>query len=618
MLSRLRRKREREAVPVAPAATDIAANATAAGAPGNMDDSGYASGKQELAASPTNTSTKNQEYPTGVRLWLILSSIFISVFLISLDRLIVTTAIPAITDEFHSLPDVGWYGSAYLLTSCAFQLLFGKLYSFYPIRAVFATSVVLFEVGSALCGAAPNSIAFIFGRAIQGIGSAGIFSGAIVVIVYAVPLHNRPKYQGLFGAVFGISSILGPLVGGAFTSRVTWRWCFYINLPFGGVALLIIILLLRVQDQEDRNLSSRAKLSQLDAYGTAALFPAVVSLLLALQWGGSLYPWNNGRIIALLTLGIFLGIVFILVQAFLPKTATIPPRIFKQRSIVAGFWTTICLGSQMMIFVYFLPIWFQAIEGVSAVDSGIRLLPLTLSIVVASILNGIFVSRIGYYTPTLILGTAFATIGAGLLTTLQINSSKGAWIGYQIIYGLGQGLCFQAPNLAAQTVLPKKDVGIGASLMFFSQILGGAIFISVGQNVLNNQLIQRLAKLPGFTPKLIQTGGATQLINSFPQQYRHAAQVGYNESLRVVFQVGLALAALSVLGALGMEFRSVKEGQKQADATKDVEKAESGVEAKTGATAEADADPTLVTKSDSGADQQQASEHGAVHPPDKK
>ncbi|KAJ3568998.1 hypothetical protein NPX13_g6231 [Xylaria arbuscula] len=515
----------------------------------------------------------NHEYPTGLRFALVLSSVYITIFLVSLDRLIVTTAIPAITNEFNSLPDVGWYGSAYLLTSCAFQLLFGKLYRFYPIRAVYAISVILFEVGSALCGAAPSSVAFILGRAIQGVGSAGIFSGGIVVIVYAVPLHRRPFWQGMIGAVFGVSSVLGPLVGGAFTSNVTWRWCFYINLPFGGVALAIIIFLLRVPARPETNASTKTKLSQLDAPGTLALLPAVVSLLLALEWGGLTYAWNDRRIIALLTLGIFLGIVFILVQAFMPKTATIPPRIFKQRSILAGFWSTIVLGSQMMIFVYFLPIWFQAIQGVSAVNSGIRLLPTTLSIVVASISNGLIVTKIGYYTPTMILGTAICAIGGGLLTTLQIDTGMPKWIGYQILYGFGQGLCFQAPNLAAQTVLPKNEVAIGASLMFFSQILGGAIFISVGQNVLNNQLLSRLAKLPGFSPALIETGGATTLINSFPGEYRHDALVAYNESLRTVFRVGLVLAALSVIGAASMEWRSVKKEAPDSKAAKsDVEK----------------------------------------------
>ncbi|KAI0552568.1 major facilitator superfamily domain-containing protein [Xylaria curta] len=577
-------------------------------APGQVPDAGVEKTSPDNDVNETTaglttvqtTTSMGHEYPSGIRLALVLSSVYISIFLVSLDRLIVTTAIPAITNEFDSLPDVGWYGAAYLLTSCAFQLLFGKLYSFYPIRVVYALSVLLFEVGSALCGAAPNSIALIIGRAIQGVGSAGIFSGGIVVIVYAVPLHRRPFFQGLIGAVFGVSSILGPLVGGAFTTNVTWRWCFYINLPFGGVALAIIIFLLRIPDRPETRQSTKAKLAQLDAPGTIALLPSVVSILLALEWGGLEYPWNDRRVIALLTLGIFLAIVFVLVQVFLPTTATIAPRIFKQRSILAGFWTTIVLGSQMIIFIYFLPIWFQAIQGVSAVNSGIRLLPTTLSVVVSSIANGIFVTKIGYYTPSMIVGTAILTVGAGLLTTLQLDTGSGKWIGYQVIYGFGQGLCFQAPNLAAQTVLPKKDVPVGASLMFFSQILGGAIFVSVGQNVLNNQLVQRLSHIPGFSPALIQSGGATSLIDSFSGEDRHDALVAYNESLRTVFRVGLILAALTVLGALGMEWRSVKKEATDAK-PKDVE---------TGA---ADTTTETENKSDS-----ETPAHGSTHLADEK
>ncbi|KAI0024401.1 major facilitator superfamily domain-containing protein [Xylariomycetidae sp. FL0641] len=512
------------------------------------------------------------EYPHGLKLALLMFSMLVSMFLVSLDRLIVSTAIPKITDEFDSIQDIGWYGSAYLLTTCAFQLLFGKIYKFYPVRLVYVISIVLFEVGSAVCGAAPSSVAFIVGRAIQGVGGAGIFSGAIVTIVYAVPLRKRPFYQGLFGAVFGISSVIGPLVGGAFTSNVTWRWCFYINIPFGAVAILFISFLLKVPDREETKIPIKAKLSQLDAAGTAVLIPGVVSLLLALQWGGTTYAWNNARIIALLTLGGVLLIAFVCVQAFMPATATIAPRIFKQRSIVAGFWMTITLGSQMMIFVYYLPIWFQAIKGVSAVNSGIRILPITLSMVVASIANGQFVARVGYYSPSMLVGIVLMSIGAGLLTTLQLDTPEAKWIGYQVLYGFGMGLTFQAPNLAAQTVLPKQDTSIGVSLMFFSQLLGGAVFISVAQNVLNNQLIQRLSGLPGFQPSMIQDTGATSLRDQIPPDMLHDFLSAYNESLRVVFQVGLILCCLIILGGVALEWRSVKKPQPGSKGGADVEK----------------------------------------------
>ncbi|KAH8664115.1 putative MFS aflatoxin efflux pump [Xylariales sp. PMI_506] len=512
-------------------------------------------------------ASTTHEYPSGLRLGLILLSIFVSMFLVALDRLIISTAIPQITDEFKSLQDVGWYGSAYLLTTCAFQLMFGKLYTFFAIKGVFLTNIFLFEIGSAICGAAPNSPVFIVGRAIAGVGSAGIFSGVITIIVYAVPLHKRPLYQGLFGAVFGLASVVGPLVGGAFTSNVTWRWCFYINLPFGAVAILIITFLLQVPDRDTTKLPLKAKLAQLDAVGTALLIPGVVCLLLALQWGGLDYAWSDGRIIALLTLGGVLLIGFCIVQVLMPNTATIPPRIFKQRSILSGFWATLCIGSQMMIFVYFLPIWFQAIKGVSAVDSGIRLLPLTLAMVVASMSTGILTARVGYYTPFMIVGTCILAVGSGLLTTLQTDTGEGKWLGYQILYGFGMGLSFQAPNLAAQTVLPTRDVPIGTSLMFFSQLLGGAIFISVGENVLNNQLIQRLSSLPGFNPALIIDNGATTISDSVSPEFLPTVLFDYNEALRKVFQIGLVLSCLTVLGSVSLEWKSVKKNMpvKKAD-----------------------------------------------------
>ncbi|KAK4210823.1 major facilitator superfamily domain-containing protein [Rhypophila decipiens] len=512
------------------------------------------------ALGPTDTTaTKDIVYPSGIRLFLLMASVFISMFLVALDRLIITTAIPEITNEFHSVTDIGWYGAAYLFTNCAFMLLTGKIYTFWSVKLVLLTSILLFEVGSAICGAAPNSVAFIVGRAIAGIGAAGIMSGVIVTIVYAVPLHNRPKYQGLFGAVFGVSSIIGPLVGGAFTSNVTWRWCFYINLPIGGVTALFIFLLLDIPERETTKAAMGEKIKQMDLLGTAMFMPGVISLLLALQWGGSEYEWSNSRIIALLVLAGVLLIAFVLVQIYKPDTATIPPRIIKgQRSIVAGFWATICHGASMMIFNYFLPVWFQAIKGVSALDSGVRLLPMILPLVFASIFTGFLTSKIGYYTPFMIFGSCLLSIGAGLMTTLQIDSGTNAWAGYQVIYGLGLGCMMQAPNLAAQTVLNKIDVPIGTSLMIFGQLLGGAIFTAVGQNVLNNQLLEKMSNIQGFNPALLMSEGATTLITKLPEAIRPIVLFQYNEALRKVFQVGVIVSCFTFLGAVSMEWKSVK------------------------------------------------------------
>ncbi|TPX10948.1 uncharacterized protein E0L32_008154 [Thyridium curvatum] len=552
-------------------------------APGEVPPSGPEPSELEKGTEAPKDAEETEnpdDYPQGVKLVLLLVSVFVSMFLVSLDRLIISTAIPRITDEFQSVTDIGWYGSAYMLTSAAFQLLFGKIYTFYSVKFVFLTTILLFEIGSAVCGAAPSSTAFIVGRAIAGIGAAGIFSGCIVCIVFAVPLHKRPMLQGLFGAIFGLSSVIGPLVGGAFTSHVTWRWCFYINLPFGGAAMVLIFLLLRIPDRDTTRQPTRAKLSQLDAAGTAVFVPGVVCLLLALQWGGVNYAWANARIIALLVLAGVLLISFVAIQIVLPKTATVPPHIFKQRSIYCAFYSSFCIGSQMMIFatpigslscsfsanedhaVYFVPVWFQAIKGVSAVDSGIHLLPMVLSMVVASITTGILVSRIGYYTPFMIGGVCLMSVGAGLITTFDVDTPAARWIGYQVLYGWGLGSSFQAPNLAAQTVLPQRDVPVGTALMLFAQLLGGAVFVSAGQNVLSNELIRRVARIPGFgnDPGRIQHAGATSIVD-LPPALRGPVVKAYNDSLRVTFVMGLALSCAVLFGALGLEWRTVKKHQ---------------------------------------------------------
>ncbi|KAK3358937.1 putative MFS multidrug transporter [Lasiosphaeria hispida] len=436
--------------------------------------------------------------------------------------------------------------------------MFGKLYTFFSVKASFLVSVFLFEAGSAICGAAPNSVSLIVGRAIAGLGSAGIISGVWVILVYAVPLHKRPLFQGIFGAIFGISAIIGPVIGGAFTSNVSWRWCFYINLPLGGVAMACTAVLLKVPDRDTTRLPLKDKILQLDLLGTAALLPGIVCLLLSLQWGGSTYAWNNPRIIALLTLAAVLLIAFCLIQVYKPSTATVPPRIFCQRSVLSAFWATICIGAHMMLFVYFLPVYFQAIKSVSAIDSGIRLLPMCLPFVLSSLATGVATSRVGYYSPFILAGVVLMSAGAGLLTTLQVDTGPGRWIGYQVLYGWGMGMAFQAPNLAAQTVLASRDVPIGTTLISFSQLLGGAVFISVGQNVLNGQLLERLSGVDGFDTGLLAENGATTLIEQLPEAVRGVVLVAYNEALRKVFQVGLVMTVLTIIGAGGLEWRSVR------------------------------------------------------------
>lgn len=289
------------------------------------------------------------EYPPLRRVILIMIGLFASIFLVALDRTIIGTAIPTITNEFNSLGDVGWYASAYLLTMCGCQLLIGRIYTFFNVKVVFLANIIIFEIGSVICGAAPTSTVFIIGRAIAGIGSSGIFAGAIPIFVYILPLEKRPMWSGIFGMVFGISSVVAPLLGGAFTDNVSWRWCFYINLPVGAVSMFIVFWVLQLPPPKDDNISWKQKLISLDPIGTTLFFPSIVCLLLALQWGGVTYAWSSGRIIALLVVFGVLFLAFVCVQLWRKETATVPPRIFANRNISAGMLFTFGTGSAMMV-----------------------------------------------------------------------------------------------------------------------------------------------------------------------------------------------------------------------------------------------------------------------------
>ncbi|OTA69676.1 putative efflux pump [Hypoxylon sp. EC38] len=506
------------------------------------------------------TREDGTEYPTGLKLGLITLALCLSVFLMALDNSIIATAIPKITDTFHSLPDVGWYGSAYLLTTAALQLLFGKLYTFLSIKWVYLTAIGIFELGSLICGVAQNSVTLIIGRAVAGLGSAGIMSGALLILAHSVPLAKRPMYTGLISAMYGIASVAGPLLGGVFTDKVTWRWCFYINLPIGAVTVLVILLFFPAPAQnkpKDETLMERIK--RFDPIGTIVFMPSIICLLLALQWGGREYPWKSGRVIALFVVFGVLMLAFIYVQHIQQDNATVPPRIMRKRTIWSSSLFAFGVGSGFFIMVYYIPIWFQSVQGVSAVDSGIRNLPMLISVVIFSMAAGVAVTVFGYYAPFMVIGTVLMSIGGGLLSTWKPDTTTGTWIGFQILFGAGVGLSMQQPLMAVQTVLDIKDVPTGTSILVFVQTVGGALFVSVGQTVFSNQLVQELAtNVPNLDPTLVLNSGATNLQHVLPAEFIPGVILSYSNALTTAFIVGTALCTFTVFGSATIEWRSVK------------------------------------------------------------
>jgi hypothetical protein len=313
------------------------------------------------------------------------------------------------------------------------------------------------------------------------------------------------------------------------------------------------------------SLTIKQQFLRLDPVGTIVFLPGVVCLLLVLQWGGVQYPWNSARVIALLVLSGVLLIAFVIIQIHLGESATVPPRIIKQRSVAAGFFYTFCFGASMMVMVYFVPVWFQAIKNVTAVESGIRVLALVLALVVGSIINGWITYTIGYYTPAMYVSSVITSIGAGLVTTWHIDTNKQHWIGYQILYGIGLGFGMQQANVAVQTVLNKRDVPIGASLISLAQTLGGAIFISVGENIFTNKLKDGLLQIKGVDMSLVMNTGATEIRNVIPPQLLGAVLNVYNAALMDAIYISVAVSALSIVGAIFTEWKSVKHGEGQGE-----------------------------------------------------
>ncbi|KAK4152392.1 major facilitator superfamily domain-containing protein [Chaetomidium leptoderma] len=512
---------------------------------------------------PALTREDGTEYPSGMTLGLIVLALCLSVFTMALDNSIIATAIPKITDQFKSLPDVGWYASSYLLTTAALQLLFGRFYTFFSIKYVFLIAIFLFEIGSLICGVAQNSVTLIVGRAVAGVGAAGIFSGALTILAYSVPLAKRPLYTGAIGSMYGLASISGPLMGGAFTDHATWRWCFFINLPVGAVTMVVIAWFF--PDPKRRAAGGEGdtvwqRIMRFDPFGTAVFMPAIISLLLALQWGGTTYAWNSWRVILLFCFFAVLIVVFVFFQFRQGDLATVPPRIFKKRSVWSSGFFIMCLGGAFLGSVYYLPIWFQAVKDASAVGSGIMNLPMLVAVVLLSVVGGVAVTLWGYYTPFMIVGSVLAAVGYGLSTTFEPDTGSGAWIGYQIIIGAGIGISFQQPLMAVQTVLDIEDVPTGTSLIIFLQTLGGALFVAVSQNVFTNKLVEYVgAYVPEIPdPSFILGVGTTSVRTAVDPAFLPGIKLAFNDSLTQTFYVFAALSAISILGAVAVEWRSVK------------------------------------------------------------
>ncbi|KAH7336165.1 putative MFS multidrug transporter [Rhexocercosporidium sp. MPI-PUGE-AT-0058] len=513
---------------------------------------------QPAAASPDNEAS---EYITGVRLYLVLLGVTAVMFLVMLDMTIVVTAIPSISNDFDSIKDIGWYGTAYLLCSAALQPLSGKLYQYYTSKKLFLGGVFIFELGSLICALAKSSNVFIVGRAISGIGTSGLTVGMLTIVASSAPLNKRPLYLGFMMGMGSIGLVLGPVIGGILSQHASWRWCFWINLPVGGItaALLTFIQIPNAKLAVTDKPTTFETFNRLDLPGFALFAPACVMLLLAIEWGGVTYSWRSATVIGPLCGAVVLLGIFFLWEGHRGDTAMIPFYLLKNRVVVCACTTVILSQGSMMVVTYYVPIWFQVVKNASPSMGGVYYLPSVGSQVVGSILTGALTSRLGYYTPFAIAGTALTSISCGLLSTLTPTSNAGMWAGYQIMSGFSRGLTMQQPLTAVQAVIPKHRLAVANSFLMFCQILGGALFVSFAQTIFTNALKPALKRYaPDVDPETVYAVGASAFRTVIEKEQVRGVVLAYNDALNKVFYLGAGATVVAFGSSFGLGWTNLK------------------------------------------------------------
>ncbi|KAI1205589.1 MFS general substrate transporter [Annulohypoxylon truncatum] len=518
--------------------------------------------------------TKNTSQPlmSGWPFYVLISSVTLGVLLIAFNATALGTAIPAITNEFNTVNDVGWYSSAYLIANCVMVPFVGKLYRTFRIKVVFITFIVIFELGSLIAALSTSSMMLIIARAISGIGGSGILNGGSTIVAATVPIASRSFLNGIILGCFAVGQAAGPLIGGALTQGITWRWCFYINLPVGGLVVFLFVFVVRlpVSRLSEVRTSLLQRVLEIDFGGFIIFAAASLMLLIGLQWGGTEYPWNSPTVIGLMcggaaTFGV-LGFWF----AYKGEAALLPPRLLRNRINIMITITSFVQSGGAINALYWLPVWFQAIQGADALRSGIMILPLILSQLVASVICGALVQKTGYYLPEVIGGNALVAIGAGLTSTFSPTTSLGSIIGYQILMGAGRGFVLQLLVTAMQANCPREDASIATGYAMFSQLLGGAIFSAVGKSIFTSSIPTALQKFaPDIDPNLLINSGVTEISKVVPPDQLAGALLAYNQAISHIFYLQLAAASCAFLSGWGMGWKNLKEIKQEQEKEKE-------------------------------------------------
>jgi EmrB/QacA subfamily drug resistance transporter len=471
---------------------------------------------------------------------VIYAALALGMLLAALDQTIVSTALPTIVGDLGGLNHYSWVVTAYLLASTISQPIYGKLGDLYGRKRVFQSAIGIFLVGSALCGISQNMTELTAFRGLQGLGAGGLMVIALAIIGDVVPPRERGRYQGYMGGVFAIASVIGPLIGGFLTQHASWNWVFYVNLPVGAVALVVIAIVLQ-DDPAER------KQHRIDYEGAVALTIGAGMLTLGLTWGGTQYPWTSWQVSGSFLVGV-IGVLTFIVTERRALEPLIPLRLFRNSVFRASVAMSFLVGVAMFGTIIYVSLFLQVVHETTPTASGLKLLPLMGGVLTASILGGRIISKIGRYRMFPIAGTALISVGMFLLSRIGVSTGYLLLAAAMVVLGLGLGLVMPVLVLAVQNAVPRREMGVATSSSVFFRSIGGSFGVAVFGTIFANRLGANMHMDPHQAAALLHA--SPEKIAQLPPAQHTLLINAFSSSLHTVFLWAVPIGVLAFLVSL--------------------------------------------------------------------